>query len=254
MFLHGNYLDDSESHSCGQLVIGSFITTTCQLIHHISCRVFWKNIKSPRWLSSPTAQIWCPVTSGFSQNSNHLWKGRDFRLLIRFRKIRWGSWWRLGEVCKVPRCLLWREVRCHCPAYNVSCILYLLQWMSLFFILRGWILSGQTFTFKYKHTLLFWRVSFLYYYFFSHFFFDFPITLFQMAREGTCSDSLSPRLTSPFLPALSLLCETALATVAHLFLPPVVCVIHILKSLHPGCQPFVSKILQGKFLENGGNI
>ena len=29
---------------------------------------FWQNIKSPRWLSPPTAQIWCSETSGFSQN------------------------------------------------------------------------------------------------------------------------------------------------------------------------------------------
>ena len=32
-----------------QLVIGSFIMTTCPLIHHGLCRVFWWNIKSPRF-------------------------------------------------------------------------------------------------------------------------------------------------------------------------------------------------------------
>ena len=40
----------------------------------------------------------------------------------------------------------------YCPVYNVSCILYLLQYMSLFFILRGWIASEQTLyinTYKY---------------------------------------------------------------------------------------------------------
>ena len=43
----------------------------------------------------PKAQIWRPVTSGFSQNQNHLWKGRDFRPSMRFRKIWWaadGDW------------------------------------------------------------------------------------------------------------------------------------------------------------------
>ena len=57
---------------------------------------------------------------------NHLWKGRDFRPLVRFRKIQWGSWWRWGELCEVPRCLLWRGLRCHCPMYNVSvsCIFF----------------------------------------------------------------------------------------------------------------------------------
>ena len=33
----------------------------------------------------------------------------------------------LGERCEVPRCLLWRGLRCHCLIYNVSCISYLLQ-------------------------------------------------------------------------------------------------------------------------------
>ena len=70
----------------GQLVIGSFITTTRPLIHHVSCRVFWWNIKSPRWLGPTTAQIQHPATSGFSQNSNHLRKGRDFRSLMRFQE------------------------------------------------------------------------------------------------------------------------------------------------------------------------
>ena len=62
-------------------VIGSFIMTThllmqvssriitgwyvMILVHHILCRVFWWNIKSPRWLSPHTAQIWHPVTPGF---------------------------------------------------------------------------------------------------------------------------------------------------------------------------------------------
>ena len=67
-FLHRNYLDDSEGCSCGQLVIGSFIMTTCLLRYHILCSVFWWNIKSPRWLSPATAQIRHPVISGFSQN------------------------------------------------------------------------------------------------------------------------------------------------------------------------------------------
>ena len=67
----------SEGRSYGKMLIGSFITTMCPLMHHVSCRGFWQNITSPRWLSPPAAQILCPATSGFSQNLNHLWKGRD---------------------------------------------------------------------------------------------------------------------------------------------------------------------------------
>ena len=39
--------DITKSHSYGQQVIGRFIMTMCPLMHHISCRVFWQNIKSP---------------------------------------------------------------------------------------------------------------------------------------------------------------------------------------------------------------
>ena len=54
------------------------------MLTHASCLMqsFWQNIKSPRWLSPPTAQIWHPETSGFSQTkitfereevSHHQW-------------------------------------------------------------------------------------------------------------------------------------------------------------------------------------
>ena len=114
----------SEGCSNGQLVIGSFITTMYLFVHHISCTFWGGNNKSLMWLSPTTAQIWCPETSGFSQNYNHLWKGRDFSLSMRFRKIWWGSWWWLGKLCEVPRCLHWRWLRCHCPMYSVSCIVF----------------------------------------------------------------------------------------------------------------------------------
>ena len=42
-----NYSDGSEGHSYGELVIGSFITTMHPLMHHISCRVFWKKSNHP---------------------------------------------------------------------------------------------------------------------------------------------------------------------------------------------------------------
>ena len=120
-----------------QLEIGSFIMTVHPLMHHVSCRIFLWNIKSLRWLTPATAQIWCPVTSSFYW----FWEGRDFRPSMQFRKIQWGSWWRLGELCEAPRCLLWRGLRHHCPMYNVSCVFFN---KCLFFILHGWIPSGQT--------------------------------------------------------------------------------------------------------------
>ena len=47
----------------------------------------------------------------------------------------------LGELCEVPKCLLWRGLRPHCPLYNVSCIFFN---KCLFSLVHGWTLSGQT--------------------------------------------------------------------------------------------------------------
>ena len=81
--------------------MGNWWLATLSQQHAHSCTTFvqfvGKTSNPPRWLKPPTAQIWCPVTSGFSQNSNHLWKGRDFRPWMRFRNI-WRSSWRwLGD-------------------------------------------------------------------------------------------------------------------------------------------------------------
>ena len=130
---------DENGHSYGQLVIGSFIMTMCLLMYHVSCRGFWQNIKSPRWLSFPIAQIWHPATSGFSQNYNHLWRGRDIRLLMSFRKIWQGrGWWfqerilqnvlnsrrGAGRTAWGPKVPTWKGLRRHCLMYKVSCIFF----------------------------------------------------------------------------------------------------------------------------------
>ena len=59
------------------------------------------------------------ITFEREEISNHRWHSG---------KYDWAaSWWQLGELCEVPRYLLWRRLRCHCPMYNVSWILYHLQ-------------------------------------------------------------------------------------------------------------------------------
>ena len=63
---------------------------------------------------------------------------------MRFRKVHWGGWWWLGELCEVPRCRLWRGLRHHCPTYNVSCIffnkcLYFSYYMDGYFLDRSWV-------------------------------------------------------------------------------------------------------------------
>ena len=114
-------------------------------MHHISCRVFWWNSKSPRWLSplqSRFGTLWLlafpktKITFEREEISDYWWDS-----IGKYDGTADGDW----EKCVRPqRCLLWSGLRHHCPMYNVSYILYLLQQMSLFFIVHGWILSEQT--------------------------------------------------------------------------------------------------------------
>ena len=129
-FLCGNYSDDSEGCSYGQPVISSFISTRHLIssMHLISCRLVWQNIKSPRWLSPPYSPNLVPCDFWLFPKLKSPLKGKRFQeISMRFRKIQQGSWWWLEELCEVPRCLLSRGLRHHCPMYNVSCISYLLQ-------------------------------------------------------------------------------------------------------------------------------
>ena len=99
------------------------------------------------WLAASSRQCVCSCIMScaefFGETSNHpgdsaplqprfgaLWllvflkttitfeRERDFRPLMRFRKIWRGSWWQLVKLCEVPRYLLWRGLRGHCPMYK----------------------------------------------------------------------------------------------------------------------------------------
>ena len=125
-FLHGNYLDDSEGSSYGKLVIGSFITTPCLLVHHVSCRVFWWNIKSPRWLSPLQPRFGSLQLLAFPKTkitfereviSHCQWDSG------KYNREADGDW----ENCVRYTVPTLKRRRSHCPMYTVSCILYLLQ-------------------------------------------------------------------------------------------------------------------------------
>ena len=84
--------------------------------------------------------------------------------MMRFKKIRWDTWWPLGELCEVPSCLPWRGLRCHCPMYSVSLYLVFSSVNISIFHLYGWIPSKQT---PYLNLLIIcflpsWRISHLF--------------------------------------------------------------------------------------------
>ena len=131
-FLCRNYSDGSEGF---QGWYNEWLAASPRQCTHwciTSRAVFLWNIKSPRWHTPPP-----PPQPRFSPY--HFWlflklksplKGKRLQTVNKLWKIRHGSWWQLGELCEVPRCLLWRGLRSyvpHCPMYNVSCTLYFLH-------------------------------------------------------------------------------------------------------------------------------
>ena len=90
-----------------------------------SSAVFLWNSKSPRWLSLPTAQIWCPVWL-FPKVKSPL-KGKRFQIIDEIQENTTGQLMVIGRTVWGPSVPTWRGLRCHCPVYSVSCILYLLQ-------------------------------------------------------------------------------------------------------------------------------
>ena len=108
----GNWWWAASSWQCAHACIMPHAEFFCETSSHPGCSVLLQPTFGTLWLLAfPTTKITFE-------------KGRDFRPLMRFRKIQQGSWWQLGELCEVPRFLLWRGLRCRCPAYNISCIFF----------------------------------------------------------------------------------------------------------------------------------
>ena len=63
----------------------------------------------------------------FFQKLTSLLKGKRFRTVDKIQEDTTGQLMAIGRTVCGPRCLLWRGLRRHCPRYNISCILYLLQ-------------------------------------------------------------------------------------------------------------------------------
>ena len=122
----------------------------------MSRAVFLKNTKSPRWLSPHYSPDLVPCTFWLFPKLKSPLKGKRFQTVDEIQENMTGQlmaiptedsavFWTVeetpGELCEVPRCLLWRGLRCHYPMYDVS---YIFFNKCLFFILHGWIPSGQT--------------------------------------------------------------------------------------------------------------
>ena len=53
---------------------------------------------------------------------------------------KYNRWW-LGESCKIPRCLLWRGLRRHCPLYLVSSCIFFNKCLYFSYYMVGYLLN-----------------------------------------------------------------------------------------------------------------
>ena len=121
---HGNYSDDLVGCSYGQLVIGSFIMTMHLCI--TSPAEFLAKDQITQVTQPPYSPDLVPCNFWLFPKLKSPLKRKRFHTINENQENTMGqSWWRLGELCEVPRCLPWRVLKCHCLMYNVSCILYL---------------------------------------------------------------------------------------------------------------------------------
>ena len=175
--LHTNYSDDSDGHSYGQLVIGSFITTKRLLMSHAG--FFCETSNNPGDSASLQSRFGAPwllafpktkITFESEETSDRRWDSEIYN----------GAADGDSENClRFPRCLLWWALWHHCPMYNVSCIfskcLYFSCYMPGFLLDRphiSWMISPKLLTKETHHTLLrkkkFKENSFCSYFLFYH--------------------------------------------------------------------------------------
>ena len=88
---------------------------------------FWQNIMSPRWLSAPYSPDLPPWDLGFFPKLKSPLKGKRFQTIDENQGTMTGQPMRIGRTVWGPKVPTLKGLRCHCPIYNVSCILYLLQ-------------------------------------------------------------------------------------------------------------------------------
>ena len=139
-----NYLNDSEGHSYWQLVIGSFITTMHLLMHHVLCRDFLMKRLITQVTQPPYSPDLACCNFWFFPKLKSPLKGKTFQTVNEIQENMMGQLMAIGRTVWGPRCLQWRELRCHCPLYNVSCFLYLLQCLCFSYLIAGYTMNIHT--------------------------------------------------------------------------------------------------------------
>ena len=131
-------------------MIGSFITTTCLLMHHISCRDFWQNIKSPRWLSPKYSPDLAPCNFWVFPKLKSALIGKRFQTVNEIQENTTGQLMLIGRTVwgpKVPTLkgteVSWSYVQCflYLTSSLINVSIFHSTWLATFWtdlILLKW--------------------------------------------------------------------------------------------------------------------
>ena len=124
-FLHGNYSDDSEGHTYGQLVVGSFIVTVHPLMHHVSRSIFLVEHQVTQMTHPPYSPDLVPCDFWLFPKLKSSLKGKRFQNINEIQENMREQLMVIGRTVWGPKVPTLRGPRHHCPLYNISWILYL---------------------------------------------------------------------------------------------------------------------------------
>ena len=123
-FFHRNNSDDSEGHSYGQLVIGSFIMTMCLLMHHVWCSFFVKHQIS-HVTQPPYSQDLVPCDFWLFPNLKSPLKGKRFQTIDEIQENMTGQLMVIGRIVWGPKVPILRGTEASLS--YVQCFLYLIS-------------------------------------------------------------------------------------------------------------------------------
>ena len=125
MFLHGNYWDDSEGRSYGQLVIGSFITT---MHHHASRLVQRFSLKHQiTQVTQPTYRAdLAPCNFWLFPKLKSPLKGKRFQTVDEIQENRMGQLMATGRIVRSQDAYFEGDggIIFLCTVFLVSCIFF----------------------------------------------------------------------------------------------------------------------------------
>ena len=115
--------------------------TCLRLMHYVSCSFFFSKHQITQVTQSPYSPYLVCCDFCFFPKLKSPMKGKVFQTIREIQENTTGQLMMTETYVRSPKVTTLKGTEVPLSYVNVSCILYLLQWMSLVFMVLGWILS-----------------------------------------------------------------------------------------------------------------